>query len=151
MASAGNNRFKPGFVKAFGFQEVKELTLPISKPIGIVWLIVTALFLLYGILYFLGNKYAWLPVLITVIVSQILIIYFWKDAKFGTIPNLIILSVTLVSLDSYLLNSEFTNCVKRDFLEDITFSTDILTENDIAHLPSIVQKYLDYTKAVGQK
>lgn len=29
----------PGFVKAFGFHEVKELTLPISKPSGIVWLI----------------------------------------------------------------------------------------------------------------
>ncbi len=139
-----------GFVKAFGFQEVKELTLSISKPMGIVWLIVTGLFLLYGILFFASTKYVWLVGLIAVIVSQILIIYFWKDAKFGTIPNLIILSVTLVGLGSFLLHSEFTCRVKVDFLEKNTLSTDILTEADIAHLPSMVQKYLYYTKSVGQ-
>jgi len=139
-----------GFVKAFGFQEVKEFTFSISKPTGIVWLIVTGFFLLFGILYFASSKYAWLVGLVSVIVSQILIIYFWKDAKFGTIPNLIILSVTLVGLGSYLLNSEFTSRVKREFLENNTLSTNILTENDIAHLPPIVQKYLYYTKSVGQ-
>ncbi|WP_204336955.1 DUF6544 family protein [Cryomorpha ignava] len=139
-----------GFVKAFGFLEVKALTLPISKPMGIVWLIVAALFILCGILYFTSSKYAWLVGLVTVIVSQILIIYFWKDAKFGTIPNLIILSVTLVSLGSYVLHNEFTSRVKSDFSENNTLSTEILTETDIAHLPSIVQKYLYYTKSVGQ-
>lgn len=139
-----------GFVKAFGFQEVEALTVSISKPMGIVWLIVTGFFLLYGILYFAGSKYAWLVGLIAVIVSQILIIYFWKDAKFGTIPNLIILSVTLVGLGSYLLHSEFSSRVKREFLENNTQSTGILTESDIAHLPSMVQKYLYYTRSVGQ-
>ncbi|SDB85756.1 DUF6544 family protein [Williamwhitmania taraxaci] len=139
-----------GFVKAFDLREVKELTLPISKPIGIVWLIVTALFLLYAILYILSFKYAWLIGLITVIVSQILIIYVWKDAKFGTIPNVIILSVTLLSLGSYVMQSEFTSRVEKDFSENNTLSTDILTESNIAHLPAIVQKYLNYTKSVGQ-
>ena len=139
-----------GFVKAFGFKEVTELTLPISKPAGIIWLLVTALFLLYGILYLLSAKYSWLIGLFAVVVSQILIIFFWKDAKFGTIPNLIIMSITLVSLGSYLLHSEFTSRVKRGFLENNTLPTDLLTKNDIAHLPLMVQKYLHYTRSVGQ-
>lgn len=139
-----------GFVKAFNLKDITALTLPISKPLGIVWLIVTVFFLLYGILYFTSSKYAWLVGIITVIVSQMLIIYFWKDAKFGTIPNLIILSVTMVSLGSYLLHSEFTNRVKRDFSANNTLPIDLLNESDIVHLPTIVQKYLYYTKSVGQ-
>ncbi len=139
-----------GFVKAFGFKEIKELTLPISKPIGTVWIIATAFFLIYGVLYFFNSKYAWLIGLMAVIVSQILIFYFWKDARFGTIPNLIILIVALMSLGSYLLQSELTSRVKTNLSENNTLSTDILTENDIAHLPLIVQKYLHYTKSTGQ-
>ncbi len=139
-----------GFVKAFGFLEVEAMTVPISKAMGVVWLIVTSVFLLYGILYFAGSKYAWLLGLIAVIASQILIIYYWKDAKFGTIPNLAILLVTLVGLGSYLLHSEFASRVKREFLENNTLSVDILTESDMAHLPPMVKKYLYYTRSVGQ-
>ncbi|WP_339918328.1 DUF6544 family protein [Yeosuana marina] len=139
-----------GFVKAFGFKEVKELTLPISKPFGTVWIIAAVLFVIYGILYFINNKQAWLVGIIAVIISQIVIFFFWKDARFGTIPNLIILCVALVSLGSYLLHNEFTSRVKMDFSKNNQLSTEPLTENDIAHLPTIVQKYLHYTKSVGQ-
>ncbi len=139
-----------GFVKAFGFKEVKELTLTISKPMGVAWLIASSLVLIYGFLCFANNKYAWLAGIIAIVVSQIIIIYFWKDAKFGTILNLIILLVSLVSFGSYLLYGEFTSRVKTDFSENNTLSTDMLTEKDINHLPKPVQKYLHYTKSVGQ-
>ncbi|MFD0837396.1 DUF6544 family protein [Mariniflexile aquimaris] len=139
-----------GFIKAFNFQEIKELTLPVSKLEGTFWIIGAILFLIYGILYFINNKQAWLIAIIAVIVSQILIFYFWKDARFGTIPNLIILIVALVGLGSYLLHSEFTSRVKDDFEKNNQLSTELLTETDIAHLPIVVQKYLHYTKSVGQ-
>lgn len=139
-----------GFVKGFQLKEVKELTLPISKPLGVVWLTATTLFLAYGVLHFLNSRYAWLSGLVAVVISQALIILFWKEAKFGTIPNVIILVVSLISLGFYLLKSEFTNQVKNDFLSNNTLSSPILTENDIAHLPLVVQKYLHYTKSVGQ-
>jgi len=139
-----------GFVKGFGFKEVKELTLPISKSIGFVWLTATALFLTYSILYIANSKYAWFVGLVAVVISQILVIMFWKDAKFGTIANLIILLVSLVSLGSYLLKVEFADRVKYDFSYNKALSTEILTENDISNLPVVVQKYLRYTKSVGQ-
>lgn len=87
-----------GFLKAFGFSEKKELTLPISKPFGVVWLMTMILFLTYGLLYLVNFKYDWFLGIISVIISQIVIIYFWKDAKFGTLPNLVILIVLLISL-----------------------------------------------------
>ncbi len=139
-----------GFVKGFGLKEIKELTLPISKPMGLFWLAATALFMIYSILHFTNAKYAWLVGLIAVLISQFLVIMFWKDAKFGTFFNLNILVVSLVCLGSYLLKSEFTNQVKYDFSANNMLSTEILTENDISHLPKIVQKYLHYTNSVGQ-
>lgn len=39
-----------GFVKAFGIREIEELTLPISKPLGAIWLLAAALLLVYGVL-----------------------------------------------------------------------------------------------------
>jgi len=139
-----------GFVKAFGLTDIKELTFPISKPLGVVWIIVAVLFLIYGILYLINFKQAWLIGMIAVIISQILIFYFWKDSKFGTLPNLIILIVTLVSFGSSILCTKFTSRVKIDFSINNALSTHLLTESDIAHLPTIVQKYLYYTKSVGQ-
>ena len=139
-----------GFVKAFAFKEVKELTLPISKPLGLLWLSATILFLIYGMLQFANAKYAWVVGIVAVVVSQILVILFWKDALFGTIPNLVVLLVSLVSLGSFLLHHEFSSRVKFDFSENNTLATDIITENDISHLPVIVRKYLHYTRSVGK-
>jgi len=69
---------------------------------------------------------------------------------FLIIVTLIILLISLVSFGLFLMKNEFTNRVKNDFSANNTLATDILTENDIAHLPLIVQKYLHYTKSVGQ-
>lgn len=117
---------------------------------GLLWLTVAALFVIFGILQFTNIKYAWIIGILAVLISQSLIIMFWNDAKFGTVTNLIILTVCMVSFGSYLLKSKFIDHVKRDFSEFNTLSTDILSENDIAHLPAMVQKYLHYTKSVGQ-
>ncbi len=139
-----------GFVKAFGINEVKELTIPVSKFSGIIWLVASILFLVYAWLFYQNSKHAWIVGLVSVILSQILVFYFWNDAKFGTIPNVIILVVALISLGSFLMHSEFTDRVNQDFKKNNSLKTDILTEKDIAHLPAPVQKYLHYTKSVGQ-
>lgn len=139
-----------GFVKAFGIREMKELTLPISKPMGVLWLIAAAVFIIYGILFYFNARHGWLIGLIAIILSQILIFYFWKDAKFGTIPNLIILFAAFLSFGSYLLHKEFAGNVDADFKDNNSLSTVILTAADIAHLPLPVQKYLYLTKSLGQ-
>ena len=139
-----------GFLKAFGISEFKELTLPISKPMGVIWLLAMILFLVYGVFYYFNLTYSWLIGLIAVILSQIIIFYFWKDAKFGTIANIIVLLVSFVGLGSFFLQREFESRVKQDFSTNNDFPTGNLTEKDMAHLPAIVQKYLYYTNSVGQ-
>ncbi len=139
-----------GFVKAFDIADVKELTSSISRPFGIGWLIAAVLFMV-SVLIFTMNKSWWGFIAIpAVILSQILIIYFWSDAKFGTIPNLIILVVAIVSIGLFLMQNRFQTIVNEDLENNNEFATDILTEKDIEHLPLAVQNYLHYTKSVGQ-
>lgn len=82
-----------GFLKAFGLAEISELTIPISAGWGAVWLTACLVFITSGILLFLNSDHWWFAGIIGVILSQILIIAFWQDARFGTIPNLIIVII----------------------------------------------------------
>ncbi|MFO8054300.1 MAG: DUF6544 family protein [Bacteroidales bacterium] len=139
-----------GFVKGFGLKEIKELTLPISKPMGLLWLSATILFLTYGFLYFANNKYAWLIGLIAVAISQIIIILFWKDAKFGTLPNIAILLVSISAYGHYhfqnLIQFETTHLLGQNKIQ----KGRTISENDITELPLPVKKWLHHSGAIGK-
>ena len=80
-----------GFLKAFDLMKIEELSLPISKPIGLQWLLAGFLIIVYVIVDFLEIKNSWMLGLLAVVVSQSLIFYFCKDAKFGTVINILLL------------------------------------------------------------
>lgn len=80
-----------GFVKAFGLAEISELTQPISRIWGLFWLFTAILLILTGVLYWMNLETWWIPAITGIILSQILVFAFWQDARFGSIPNLIIL------------------------------------------------------------
>lgn len=139
-----------GFIKGFGLKEIRELTLPVSKPLGVIWISATLLFLTYAVLYLLHSKYAWIIGIVAVVVSQILIILFWKDAKFGTIPNILILTVSVFSWGHY----SFQNLIRQETTQ--LLSKSIITENRIIHesdltkLPEPVKNWLSNSGAVGK-
>jgi hypothetical protein len=139
-----------GFVKAFGFKEIKELTLPISKPMGLWWLIAAILIVLYGILYISNNKYLWFIGFSAVIVSQILIILFWKDAKFGIIPNIAMLIISLMAFEQYnfqqLVQLETTGILNQNNKAEDR----IISENDLQQLPQPVQRWLRHSGLIGK-
>lgn len=139
-----------GFVKGFGLSEVKELSLSISKPMGFLWLVAAVLFVAYGILFLNSSKLAWILGLLTVLVSQILIVLFWSDAKFGTVPNLIVLVVVLTSIGNY----NFQNRVDKETDELLSRNNvredRIVTEHDVEELPEPVKNWLRSSGIVGR-
>lgn len=139
-----------GFVKGFGLGEIKALTIPISKSAAFLWLIACMLFLLFGFLYFFRAEYAWFAGLTAVLLSQVLIVMSWKDARLGIIPNLIVLFMVIAGLGYFLLKSDFRKQVNTNFVSNNRLSTSLITEQDIAHLPPIVKKYLHYTHSIGK-
>lgn len=65
----------------------------------------------------------------------ILIIYYWKDAKFGTIANLIIFAISFVGLQSWRFENLYREDVREGFERNANRKEKILTEKDIEHLP----------------
>lgn len=139
-----------GFVKGFELKEVKELTLPISKTLGVVWLTATILFLTYGFLYMLNSKYAWLIGLVAVVVSQVIIFLFWKDARFGTIPNIIILAVSIFSFGAYSFEKMIEKETAQLLNKNVNAENRILNEADLVNLPVPAKNWLKNCGALGK-
>ncbi|SMO89953.1 DUF6544 family protein [Fodinibius sediminis] len=141
-----------GFVKAFNLAQVDQLTQEISKPVGLLWLLSSILFLLVLLFYLNQNGLWWKVGAITVTLSQILIILSWGDTKFGTIANIIIIVPIIIAIVGQLPSS-YQNQFKTEVEKRLNQDTDevFMSEKDIAHLPLPVQKYLRYTGAIGKK
>jgi len=139
-----------GFAKAFGYGDMKQLTIPISKPVGAVWMLSAVLFILAVILFLLKKENWWILATLTVVISQVVIIMSWKDAKFGTIANLLILLVAVFSYTVKQFENTFRTDVKQQFISDNNLTTALLTETDLQPLPVPVQKYLRYSGSVNK-
>ncbi len=139
-----------GFAKAFNYGNITQLTKEISKPFGILWLLAAFLFTAATIL-FLAKKDAWMFVgLLAIIISQILIFTVWKDAKFGSIANFIVLVTVVLSWGGYHFEKSYQRDVKENLQRTNNFQTDLLTEADVLTLPEPVQRYLKYAGVLNK-
>ncbi len=139
-----------GFDKAFDNSSITQISKEISKPTGVLWLLTAFLFIAATIL-FLVKKDAWMFVgLAAAIISQILIFTVWKDAKFGTIANIIILVAAVLSYGSYHFEKSYQKDVKENLQSTNMLKTDLLTETDLQTLPEPVQRYLKYAGIINK-
>lgn len=139
-----------GFAKAFDYGNITQLTKEISKPMGVLWFS-TGVFFIICIALYLLKKDSWVYfAVISVILSQILIINSWQDAKFGTIANLIILVVTTIGFFQIKFKNEYKNEVKIGLEQSKNLQKIVLTEAEIAYLPEPIKKYIRYTGFIGK-
>ncbi len=138
-----------GFAKAFHYSNITNLTKEIAKPTGVLWLITALLFVAATVLFF-GKKESWPVVaMVAVLLSQILIIAVWKDAKFGTIANVVVLFVAVAAWGSFHFEKGFHNDVSAN-LEKVQSESELLTEADLKLLPQPVQNYLRLAGVIGK-
>ena len=124
-----------GFAKVFNYGNITQISKEISKPSGLLWLLTAFLFIAATIL-FLVKKDAWIFVgFAAVIISQILIFSVWKDAKFGTIANIVIIVAVVLNWGSYSFEKDYQKDVKENLQRTNIFKTDLLTETDLSPLP----------------
>ena len=140
-----------GFVKAFNIGEISQLKKAISRTAGIMWLMSAILFIVSLGLFVLHIQLWWILAIATIVLSQILIIKSWTDAKLGTIANFIILIPVFISFMNSLPSS-FENIYKTEAEQRLKTISDttFVSEGDIKHLPAPVSKYLYYVGAVGK-
>jgi len=139
-----------GFLQAFAIYDFEEFTNNISKTSGILWLVSAIIFILALIFYAAKINQWWFISLVAVIISQILIIYFWKDAKFGTIANIIILIVSFIGYQTWKFENRYKNDYSRGIERTENIKNEVLTEEDIRHLPALVQEYIKYVGAINK-
>ncbi len=140
-----------GFAKAYKLADVNQMSLDISKPVGMFWLFVSVLFIVTAILFLLRYEWWFAISLFSVLISQVLILLYWKDAKFGTLLNLIIF---IVGISAFGKN-QFSAMAEREskqILENIQVENlAMIFERDVEHLPVIIQKWMRNSGVLGKE
>lgn len=139
-----------GFLKAFRLAQIEQLSCEISKISGIFWLVTSVLFIVSGIAYIVKTDSWYIPAFIAVLISTILIINIWQDAKFGSIANVIILVIAIISYGTSTFHSKYESDVKAGLRTTADIPVSVLTEADIEHLPEPVIKYIRSSGSVGK-
>ncbi|MCC7054273.1 MAG: hypothetical protein IT355_13485 [Gemmatimonadaceae bacterium] len=141
-----------GPAKAFGSWDMTQLRLPISPIGGALWLLAAVLMVAAAITVLVGARWWWWLALPAVVLSQLLIMQAWSDARFGTLANLLIVGpVLLAALDAR--PGSFRSRFSRDsatLLARPVASAPVVTNADLAVLPPLLQRYLRNVGAVGR-
>lgn len=140
-----------GFAKAFGWAQPAALQTPISRPAGLLWLTTSLLLLASTGLVLMARQEWWLPAIVGIVLSQVLIVATWSDAKAGTIINVLLLLPVVVTALA-VAPGGFRATYDHEATARLRQPPQIklLTEADIAHLPAVVQRYLVFAGAVGK-
>jgi hypothetical protein len=140
-----------GFSKAFSLAKAGAIRHDISPSLGVLWLAAAGLFVAAAALVLAAPRWWWAPALVALLVSQIVIVAAWSDARFGTLPNAVILAGVVVALLG-LLPTSFGAVYRREVDAGLARATPQppVTEADLAPLPQPVQRYLRYAGVVGR-
>jgi hypothetical protein len=139
-----------GFVRNIGITTTGKITKPLSNKKGKWWLLASVLFIITATGFIF--KTSWWPfvAIVAVCLSQTLIVKIWNNAKFGTLPNLIVLLAVVSVWGNHQFESGFIHDVKVHLKKNILLQNELITERDLVSLPAPVQKYLRYAGAVGR-
>lgn len=139
-----------GFLKAFQMAKLEQLTLPISRTLGLIWLLAAILFVIVWILYIWNVTVWWSIAWLAIVVSQVLIVLFWKDAWLGTLANIILLLPSIVAWGTWNFNRSVEHEL-RILRQSHQQSAQRITARQIGHLPPAVQTWLTRSNSIGKQ
>jgi hypothetical protein len=139
-----------GFLKAFQLAEINQIHTEISHSAGVLWLITTILLVVSGMLLFV-NPYWIFPVIAGSVLSTVLVISTWSDARFGMIPNFIILLVAIIGYATFSYKNSYIKDVQLGTKQISGIKETTLLEADIEQLPIPVQKYIRLSGSIGKQ
>ena len=87
-----------GPAKAWGLAELPPLTRPISRPVAWLWLTAAVLMVAVAILFLARPASWWTLGIVAALVSQAAILTAWRDARAGTVANLLVLVVAALAM-----------------------------------------------------
>lgn len=139
-----------GFAKAFQLAEINQLKQNISKPIGLLWLISALLFIIAAVIFLLNKDWWWMIAVPAFVLSQLLIIMYWQDAKYGTVANVIILVGIVIGYGTWSFNTMVKNELET-FVTPAISEKKVVTKEMLSGLPPLVQKWLERSNVTGKE
>jgi hypothetical protein len=139
-----------GFAKAYGYAELPQLSQPVSRVMGLVWLTAGLVVFASALLMVAWPRGWWIVGAVTLAISQAVIVTAWHDAWAGTIPNIILLAAVV-----HGCFTEGPRSARAQFEKDVALGlarpleAPRVTEADLAPLPEPVQHYLRAVGVVG--
>lgn len=138
-----------GFLKAFWLLELPSLKT-VSQSAGILWIISSLLLIVFAVLLATDNEYWYIAGICSVCVSQAAIFTSWKEAKYGTIINVILLVVSIIGYFSWNYQNKFRQDVLKRLDTYSKRNDELLSESDLDDLPEPVKKYIRISGGVGK-
>jgi hypothetical protein len=140
-----------GFAKAFQLAQIKELSAVISRPAGIFWLMAGLLLIAAGILFWQKINFWWIAGITGLVISQVLIVSFWADAKWGTVPNIVLLITIITAVSAQLFDRKIDNERALLYNRSEAQNAEIVQQENLNELPEPVQKWLKKAGVIGKK
>lgn len=148
-----------GFVKGFNLAEIPAFSgktlFPVSRAgtqvLALFWLLTCLLFLLSATGLLFHREWWWLPAVMAIVLSQLLVIIYWPDARAGTIANIILLPFVIIAGAGQSFNSMVNNEVKAIGFYHAGNVHDTIRAESIERLPYCVQKWLLRSGVVGKE
>ena len=140
-----------GAAKGLGWAEVTQLAEPIGAGPGVVWLAAAVATMAAGVLLLARVRWWWIVGAMAVVVSQVVIVTSWADAKVGTVANVVLAAAVVFGWASQGPRSARAEYRRRATAALATpRSTDLVTETDLARLPAPVAAYVRRSGALGR-
>ena len=147
-----------GFFKSMDLKKLNQfsgITLfpvleSLSKFFGILWLVAALLFIVSAVQFFVNTDRWWIAGFAAIVISQFLIVIYWKDAWAGSIPNIIFLLVVIISYSNSSFNRIINEEVNR-FYSNIKEDNRIITKDMMKELPPAVQKWMERSGIIGKR
>jgi hypothetical protein len=143
-----------GVVEGFGWADASQLTEPIGTTMGVAWLVASVLLVVAGAMLIMRARWWWAVAGIAAVVSQAVIVTSWTDAKAGTLAN-VLLAISAVygwrAEGPTSFRARFRHLARQTTAAaGCTTSEPLVTEADLAHLPTPVAAYVRAGGAVGR-
>jgi len=147
-----------GFVREWELAEISQLSgktlLPLSgataRIAGLLWLLAGLGFLASAAAYLLRRDGWWMIAVVSLVLSQLLIVLYWPDAKAGTIANLVVLLVALPAYGDWSMARQGARVADGLLAALPSEKGQVVTEVMLGDLPEPVRRWLRRAGIVGR-
>lgn len=139
-----------GLARAFLPAHVPIFKTYINKSTGLDWALAGTFFILSGLLLLLNNEYWWGVAGIAILISQILIVFNWHDARFGTVANVILAIAVYFGMTMWDFQARYITAEQRSSEQVVTLPEQHIGDQDPTLLQPPAQRYLRAVGLVGK-